>query len=91
MRKGAGYKLFSRTSKNWLDTLNLPKTILAVNETLTEGHGHGHLLHPITSHLYKLQKCLNKPVDYHLTDGPPFANGDLHIGKAVNLLPDQLY
>lgn len=66
------------------DTLNLPETEFPMRANLTERE-------PLEfknredSHLYNkiIEKNKNKPL-FVLHDGPPFTNGDVHIGTALN-------
>ena len=62
---------------NWESTLNLPKTAFPLRPLLND-HVYSHA---ISVELYEAQRILKKeaPV-YTITDGPPFANGSLHVG-----------
>lgn len=42
------------------------------------------LFQDVFSQVYNLQNDPNRQSDFVLHDGPPYANGDLHMGHAVN-------
>jgi len=65
-------------------TLNLPKTDFAMKANLTQREP-SILSEWANKGLYKLirKKSKNKP-KYILHDGPPYANGHIHIGHALN-------
>lgn len=71
-------------SNNYKDTLNLPNTAFPMKANLSERE-------PIILkkwadiQLYKttLKQNKHKP-KFILADGPPYANGDIHLGHAVN-------
>jgi isoleucyl-tRNA synthetase len=71
------------TSKaiSWTHTLNLPKSSLPpVPPTPTPD-----CLHAVTTKLYKWQQeTRSQKPPFVLHDGPPYANGDLHLGHAIN-------
>ena len=68
-------------SESFQKTLNLPKTkfpmrsSLAIEKSLTE---------KCSTQLYQWQESQNERPLFVLHDGPPFANGKLHIGHALN-------
>ncbi|MBX3727068.1 MAG: isoleucine--tRNA ligase [Xanthomonadales bacterium] len=71
-------------SQDYKDTINLPATAfpmrgdLPAREPQRLAHWHG-------SDLYgRLQQAAADRPLYVLHDGPPYANGDIHIGHAVN-------
>ena len=68
------------TEKQLTDTLNLPKTSFPQRPNINEVED----LHrrAISTKLYHEQSPMAAPFIMH--DGPPFANGDLHIGHALN-------
>lgn len=62
---------------NWDATLNLPQTSLPIRATLNDEI----YREKVSNKLYeKLSERQDSP-EFNLTDGPPFANGDLHVGK----------
>lgn len=70
--------------KNYKDTLNLPKTDFPMKGNLSRRE-------PETLHRWKVMKLYEKIREiksgkptYILHDGPPYANGEIHIGHAVN-------
>lgn len=66
------------------DTLNLPKTNFPMQAQLVKREPE-RLKHWEESHLYELiQKKNANNQRFVLHDGPPFTNGDVHIGTALN-------
>lgn len=66
------------------DTLNLPKTNFPMQAQLVKREPE-RLKHWEEGHLYELiQKKNEKNQRFVLHDGPPFTNGDVHIGTALN-------
>lgn len=66
------------------DTLNLPKTNFPMQAQLVNREP-ARLKHWEESHLYELIQKKNKDNQrFVLHDGPPFTNGDVHIGTALN-------
>lgn len=65
-------------------TLNLPATDFPMKANLANREG-GFLQHWEDKNLYRQirQKFKGNPI-FVLHDGPPYANGDIHIGHAVN-------
>jgi len=65
-------------------TLNLPATDFPMKANLANREG-GFLQHWQDKDLYQQirQKFKGNPI-FVLHDGPPYANGDIHIGHAVN-------
>ncbi len=70
--------------KDWASTLHLPKTTFPPRQTLGLGLRTAYL-YECTDVLYGWQRR-NRPVEntFILHDGPPYANGGLHIGHALN-------
>src|SRR5580658_7018110 len=69
---------------NYKDTLNLPRTEFAMKAGLTESEPK-RLQHWESHQLYqKIQEARIGAPRFVLHDGPPFANGDVHIGTALN-------
>lgn len=75
-----------RTSRNfsikpkidWDSTLNLPQTSLPLRSQLNDEN----FLEAVSSKSYEkfCSKSSSHGPDFTLIDGPPFANGDLHVG-----------
>jgi isoleucyl-tRNA synthetase len=66
------------------DTLNLPKTNfpMRANAVVREP---ARMNHWETSEVYaKMQKKNQNGPSFVLHDGPPFTNGDVHVGTALN-------
>jgi isoleucyl-tRNA synthetase len=70
--------------KNYKTTLNLPQTAFAMEAKLTANEP-ARLKRWNESHLYeKLMAARSGGKKWVLHDGPPFANGDIHIGHVIN-------
>jgi isoleucyl-tRNA synthetase len=69
---------------DWKDTLNLPKTGFSMKANLQAAEPQM-LAHWDTIDLYRQLRELRRgaPV-FILHDGPPYANGDIHLGTALN-------
>ncbi len=67
------------------DTLQLPKTDFPMRASLAQREP-GRVAHWEKIGLYDLiqDKRANSPATFVLHDGPPFTNGDVHIGTALN-------
>src|ERR1700722_3845936 len=74
----------SETQANYKDTLNLPQTELPMNPTLLQREPEM-LARWDSAKLYEkiMAGRAGAPL-YVLHDGPPFANGDAHIGHVLN-------
>jgi isoleucyl-tRNA synthetase len=71
-------------SQNYKDTLNLPKTDFPMKANLAAREPEI-LKKWEESHLYEqIQKARAGAELFVLHDGPPFANGDVHMGTALN-------
>ena len=71
-------------AQNYKDTLNLPKTEFPMKASLTSREPQ--ILQAWEeTHLYQqIQKAREGAELFVLHDGPPFANGDVHMGTALN-------
>ncbi|KAF2070759.1 hypothetical protein CYY_007922 [Polysphondylium violaceum] len=69
------------TNHSYANTLNLPKTSFSMKANAVTREPT--LLYDPYK-LYLWQKDNNKGEDWILHDGPPYANGDLHMGHALN-------
>jgi isoleucyl-tRNA synthetase len=69
---------------NYKDTLNLPKTAFPMKGNLAQREPEM-LKHWQESNLYgQIRQKREGSKKFILHDGPPYANGDIHIGHAVN-------
>lgn len=69
---------------NYKETLNLPKTSFSMKANLTQREPE-YLKKWVDEDLYAKIKAKNKGKrKYVLHDGPPYANGHIHIGHALN-------
>src|ERR1700691_4823956 len=74
----------TQTKKNYKDTLNLPQTSFAMEAKLVQNEP-ARLRKWQEGGLY--QQTLGAPArgkQWIFHDGPPFANGDIHIGHLIN-------
>src|SRR5687768_7216236 len=70
--------------KNYKDTLNLPQTAFAMEAKLVQNEP-ARLKKWKEMNLYhKLMEARQGSERWILHDGPPFANGDIHIGHLIN-------
>src|SRR5687767_5218182 len=79
--------------KNYKDTLNLPQTAFPMEAKLVANEP-ARLQRWKESRLYEkvLAACAGSPKGkWVLHDGPPFANGDIHIGHVVNKTLKDVY
>jgi isoleucyl-tRNA synthetase len=74
----------SENKKNYSQTLNLPQTAFAMKANLTQREPQQRKTWD-KKELYKkiLESRVNSPL-YILHDGPPYANGDIHMGHVIN-------
>ena len=73
-------RCLSYSTRSYRDTLLLPKTDFPLRPDHSK---QGQLLERNTQRLYDWQRDHFKD-EFILHDGPPYANGDLHIGHALN-------
>ncbi|KAL1630721.1 isoleucine-tRNA ligase [Diplodia seriata] len=68
-------------AKSWSGTLKLPKSAFPPRPSNSPD-----LLRQCTDDLYAWQQSADRPTtaDFVFHDGPPYANGSLHIGHALN-------
>ncbi len=72
------------TKKNYKETLNLPQTPFPMEAKLVQNEP-GRLKKWQEMDLYrKLMEARKDSPQWILHDGPPFANGDIHIGHVIN-------
>jgi isoleucyl-tRNA synthetase len=73
-------------SASWSSTLHLPKTAFPARPLLPSPY-----LKSCTDDLYSWQSAETHRQKFVLHDGPPYANGDLHLGHALNkILKDMI-
>ncbi|ALC43246.1 CG5414 [Drosophila busckii] len=78
-------KTAKKDAKKYTDTINLPKTKFP--NRLTQGKREEQERHILESKLaaaYAYQQQHKQQPGFVLHDGPPYANGQLHMGHAVN-------
>src|SRR6056297_630811 len=69
---------------DYKETINLPRTAFAMKASLSAREPRM-LEHWQQSDLYaRIQEATKERPAFILHDGPPYANGDIHIGHAVN-------
>jgi isoleucyl-tRNA synthetase len=71
-------------SQNYKDTLNLPRTDFPMKANLTQREPELLRLWNETRLYEQIQKSRRDRPLFVLHDGPPFANGDVHMGTALN-------
>src|SRR2546423_14906829 len=73
-----------RMSQNYKDTLNLPKTDFPMKASLTTREPEMLKRWEEAGLYWQIQKAREGAELFVLHDGPPFANGDVHMGTALN-------
>ena len=73
-----------KQAKNYRDTLNLPQTSFAMKANLTQREPQQRKLWEQEKIYEKLQAARAGRPLYVLHDGPPYANGDIHVGHVIN-------
>src|SRR4051812_8307726 len=71
-------------SQNYKDTLNLPKTDFPMKASLTTREPEMLKRWEAAGLYQQIQKARQGAELFVLHDGPPFANGDVHMGTALN-------
>jgi isoleucyl-tRNA synthetase len=71
-------------SQNYKDTLNLPKTDFPMKASLTTREPEMLKRWEAADLYHQIQKAREGAELFVLHDGPPFANGDVHMGTALN-------
>src|ERR1700687_4372813 len=71
-------------SQNYKDTLNLPRTDFPMKANLTAREPELLKMWQETRLYEQIQKARKDRPLFVLHDGPPFANGDVHMGTALN-------
>ena len=72
------------TAKNYKDTLNLPRTDFPMKANLASREPELLKMWDETGLYQQIQKSRKDRELFVLHDGPPFANGDVHMGTALN-------
>src|SRR6266513_1857482 len=72
------------TPKNYKDTLNLPRTDFPMKANLAAREPEMLKMWDETRLYQQMQKSREDRQLFVLHDGPPFANGDVHMGTALN-------
>src|SRR5688500_12770127 len=73
-----------RMSQNYKETLNLPKTDFPMKANLAAREPEMVKVWNETRLYEQIQKAREGAELFVLHDGPPFANGDVHMGTALN-------
>jgi isoleucyl-tRNA synthetase len=71
-------------SRNYKDTLNLPRTDFPMKAALSAREPELLKMWEATGLYHQIQKSRKDRELFVLHDGPPFANGDVHMGTALN-------
>src|SRR5204862_2775212 len=71
-------------SQNYKDTLNLPRTDFPMKANLAQREPELLKKWEETRVYQQIQKARANAELFVLHDGPPFANGDVHMGTALN-------
>ena len=74
----------ARMSQNYKDTLNLPRTEFPMKANLATREPEMLKAWQETRLYQQIQKAREGRETFVLHDGPPFANGDVHMGTALN-------
>src|ERR1041384_13072 len=82
--KNAGQTRVPCMSGNYKDTLNLPQTAFPMKANLTQREPETLENWNRTKLYERIQKERAAEPAFVLHDGPPYANGDVHIGTALN-------
>jgi hypothetical protein len=75
-------------SQNYKETLNLPRTGFPMKANLTGREPEMLKMWEETRLYQQIQKSREDRELFVLHDGPPFANGDVHMGTVLNILKD---
>ncbi|MFI4912791.1 MAG: isoleucine--tRNA ligase [Sedimentisphaeraceae bacterium JB056] len=72
------------SEKNYKKTLNLPKTSFAMKANLTQREPQQRKAWDKADMYSKIRAARKGNPQYILHDGPPYANGDIHMGHVIN-------
>ena len=78
------WRCSAMTAKNYKDTLNLPRTDFPMKANLASREPELLKMWDETGLYQQVQKSRKDRELFVLHDGPPFANGDVHMGTALN-------
>ena len=73
-----------KSSKNYSDTLNLPKTSFSMKANLVQREPQLRKEWSKMNIYSKIRQARRGAPLYTLHDGPPYANGDIHMGHVIN-------
>ena len=73
-----------KDGKSYRDTLNLPQTSFAMKANLTQREPQQRKAWDKDAIYAKIQAARVGAPKYILHDGPPYANGDIHMGHVIN-------
>jgi len=73
-----------KNAKGYRDTLNLPKTSFSMKANLVQREPQLRKEWAAKNIYDHLQKARKGSPQYILHDGPPYANGDIHMGHVIN-------
>jgi len=74
----------AKSSKNYSDTLNLPKTSFSMKANLVQREPQLRKEWSRMNIYDKIRQARRGSPLYTLHDGPPYANGDIHMGHVIN-------
>jgi len=74
----------SAVEKGYRDTLNLPKTSFSMKANLTQREPQMRKEWSKMNIYGKIRQARQGAPSYTLHDGPPYANGDIHMGHVIN-------
>ncbi len=74
----------SEEKKNYRDTLNLPKTSFSMKANLVQREPMMRKQWAKSDMYGKIRKARKGAEIFTLHDGPPYANGDIHMGHVIN-------
>ena len=74
----------SENKKNYRETLNLPKTSFAMKANLTQREPQQQKAWAKEDIYSQIRAARAEAPLYTLHDGPPYANGDIHMGHVIN-------
>jgi len=78
------FKMSDENSKSYSDTLNLPKTGFAMKANLVQREPQLRKEWAKKNLYGKIREARRGAPLYILHDGPPYANGDIHMGHVIN-------
>ncbi len=86
----AKFRGFVMSAKELAASLNMPKTRFPIRSDMHSVEER--FRKTISSEMYQRQEIERQDADeFYVLDGPPFANGNLHIGHALNKVLKALF